>query len=478
MKGKKKFIIIGVIGIMVVLGVVANMNKPQVVETIGGYKEGPRVEVEQVKKDNIEAKISSSGKLKAVDSQTIYLDSGNKIITINKEVGDTIKKGEVVLILDEKVELTSQKNLESLEAQLAAAKEQLAALQGKASQKDVLSAEANLVSLRNNKKDTENSIANAKVELSNVERDLKKAQDDLKVNQELFDVGALADKDLEKFKDSVTTYKQQIDKIKDQITSGESSLKALDLQIQTAQYTLDLLNNKVKDTNKNQQIASAESQIKSIESQIYTARNNVENASASVVAPMDGVITYIPEEEGMPVPAGSKVLTIVDPSKLQVTCDISPYYAPDLRIGLDAIVKYTGSKTIEVNGKVAKVAGIAQVKQEASGETGSMAVKVEVTEPGDIIKPGFSVDVKIITDTRTNVCVAPILAVMEEDDKEYYVYVVAEDGTLSKREVKQGLSNGLYVEIEGVNEGELVVSNPANYLEEGTKVSYEKIGDK
>ncbi len=478
MKGKKKFIIIGVIGIMVVLGVVANMNKPQVVETIGGYKEGPRVEVEQIKKDNIEAKISSSGKLKAVDSQTIYLDSGNKIITINKEVGDTIKKGEVILVLDEKVELTSQKNLESLEAQLAAAKEQLAALQGKASQKDILSAEANLVGLKNNRKDTENSIANAKVELSNVERDLKKAEDDLKVNQELFDAGALADKDLEKFKEAVTTYKQQIDKVKDQIASGQASLKALDLQIQTAQYALDLLNNKVKDTNKNQQIASTESQIKSIESQIYTAQNNVENASRSVVAPMDGIITYLPEEEGMPVMAGSKVLTIVDPSKLEVTCDISPYYAADLRIGLDAIVKYTGSKTIEVNGKIAKVAAIAQVKQGASGETVSLPVKVEVTEPGDIIKPGFSVDVKIITDTRTNVCVAPILAVMEGDDKEYYVYVVAEDGTLSKRDVKQGLSNGLYVEIEGVNEGELVVSNPANYLEEGTKVSYEKIGDK
>ena len=478
MKGKKKFIIIGVIGIMVVLGVVANMNKPQVVETIGGYKEGPRVEVEQIKKDNIEAKISSSGKLKAVDSQTIYLDSGNKIITINKEVGDTVKKGEVILVLDEKVELTSQKNLESLEAQLTAAKEQLAALQGKASQKDVLSAEANLVGLRNNKKDTENSITNAKVELSNAERDLKKAEDDLKVNQELFDAGALADKDLIKFKDAVTTYKQQIDKIKDQIASGQASLKALDLQIQTAQYALDLLNNKVEDTNKNQQIASTESQIKSIESQIYTAQNNVENASTSVVAPMDGVITYLPEEEGMPVSAGSKVLTIVDPSKLEVTCDISPYYAADLRIGLDAIVKYTGSKTIEVNGKIAKVAAVAQVKKGTSDETVSLPVKVEIAEPGDTIKPGFSVDVKIITDTRTNVCVAPILAVIEGDDKEYYVYVVAEDGTLSKREVKQGLSNGLYVEIEGVNEGELVISNPANYLEEGTKVSYEKIGDK
>ena len=66
---------------------------------------------------------------------------------------------------------------------------------------------------------------------------------------------------------------------------------------------------------------------------------------------------------------------------------------------------------------------------------------------------------------------------MEDDDKNYYVYVVAEDGTISRKDVKQGLSNGLYTEIEGVQEGELVVSNPADYLAEGTKVSYEKLGD-
>ena len=477
MKGKKKYIIIGVVGIMIVLGVIASMNKPEVEETIGGYKEGPRVQVEKIKKDNIEAKISSSGKLKAVDSQTVYLDASNKIITINKEVGDTVKQGEVILVLDQEAELSSQKNLEALEAQLVAAKESLNQLLGAASKGDILSAQATLTQLKNNRKDTETSITNKKVDLSNLEKDLKQAETDLKVNEELFEAGALSQKDLDDSKDKVTTLKQNIDQMNTAITSLESSLKQMDLQIETAQYNLDLLNNKVEDSNKKQQIASAEGQIKSLESQIYTAKNNLQNTSTSVVAPINGVITYLPEEEGMPVTAGSKILTIVDPGKLEVTCDISPYYAADLRVGLDAVIKYTGSKTIEVAGKVAKVAAVADVKQSSSGETVSLPVKVEVTQPGEVIKPGFSVDVKIITDTRTDVCVAPILAVMEDDDKNYYVYVVAEDGTISRKDVKQGLSNGLYTEIEGVQEGELVVSNPADYLAEGTKVSYEKLGD-
>lgn len=477
MKVKKKYIIIGVVGMMVVFGAVGNMNKPKVEETIGGYKEGPRVQVEKIKKDNIEAKISSSGKLKAVNNQTVYLDASNKILTINKEVGDTVKQGEVILVLDQEVELSSQKNLEALEAQLIAAKESLNSLLGAGSKGDILNAKAQLTQLKNGRKDTETNIANKKVDVSNLEKDLKQAEKDLKVNEELFEAGAVSQKELDDSKDKVTTLSQNIDQMKATITSLEASLKQIDLQIETAQFNLDLLNNKVEDSNKKQQIASAEGQIKSLESQIYIAQNNLQNTSTNVVAPMDGVITYLPEEEGMPVGAGSKILTIVDPSQLEVTCDISPYYAADLRVGLDAIIKYTGSTTIEVAGKVAKVAAVADVKQSASGETVSLPVKVEVAQPGEVIKPGFSVDVKIITDTRTGVCVAPILAVMEDDDKNYYVYVVAEDGTITKKDVKQGLNNGLYTEIEGVGEGELVVSNPADYLADGTKVSYEKLGD-
>ena len=121
----KKFIIIGVVATMGILGVAASMNKPDVVDTIGGDKEGPRVQVELIKKDNIKATISSSGSLEATNTENIYLDASNKVISVNKEVGDVVKKGETILVLDEKIAISNQKNLESLQAQLKTAKEQL-----------------------------------------------------------------------------------------------------------------------------------------------------------------------------------------------------------------------------------------------------------------------------------------------------------------------------------------------------------------
>ncbi len=472
----KKFIIIGVVAAMGVLGVAANMNKPEVVETIGGDKEGPRVQVERIKKDNIRATISSSGGLKASNTDTIYLDASNKVVSVKKEVGDIVKKGETILILDEKIAISNQKNLDSLEAQLKTAKEQLNVLKQSATDGELLSAQANLTNFKNTKTRTESDIKDLNTTLANLQKDLTDANAELKAQKELFDIGAIPEKDLEKFENTVTQLTQKIDQTKSSISNMEASITQIELQIKSAQYTYDVLTNKVKDSNKNQQIVSVEGQIKGLESQIYTAKSNMDKVSTSVEATMDGVITFLPEE-GMPVSPGTKVLTVVDPSKLEVICDISPYYAADLKLGLEAEVKYTGSKTVTVPGEITKIAAIAEVKQGATGETVSIPVKVEIPEAGDIIKPGFSVDVKITTDTRENILVAPILAVMEDDSKEYYVYVVAEDGTLSRRDVKQGLSSGLYTEIEGVEEGEMIVSNPADYLAEGIKVSYEKLGD-
>lgn len=472
----KKFIIIGVVAVMGVFGVAASMNKPEVVDTIGGDKEGPRVQVERVKRDSISATISSSGGLEATNTETIYLDASNKVVTINKEVGDVVKKGETILVLDEKIAISSQKNLESLEAQLKTAKQQLNLLSETATDGELLSAKANLTNLKNTKTRTESDIKDLNTTLSNLKEDLVDANEELKAQKELFDIGAISEKDLEKFEDAVTQLTQKIDQTKSSISNMEATIGQIDLQIKSAQYNYDVLTNKIQDSNKNQQIISVEGQIKGLESQIYNAKNNMDKVSTSIESPMDGVITFVPEE-GMPVSPGTKVLTVVDPSRLEVICDISPYYAPDLKLGLKAEIKYTGSKTVTVPGEITKVAAVAQVQQGSTGETVSIPVKVEIPQPGDIIKPGFSVDVKITTDTRENILVAPILAVMEDDNKEYYVYVVAEDGTLSRRDVKQGLSSGLYTEIEGVEEGEMLVSNPADYLAEGVKVSYEKLGD-
>ena len=474
---KKKFAIFGGIAIiMIAFVIIAVNNKPDVEETIGGYKEGKRVQVEYIKQDDIETKISSSGKLEAVNTKTIYLDASNKIVQLHKKVGDTVEKGELIITLDKEAQISNEKQLDVLQTKLAAAEEGLNELLGSSSKGEILSAQSSIEQLKNSKTQTEKNINDAKTSIENLEKQLSDTQKDLQVNEALLAEGLISQKEVDALKDTITQTKQKIDETKSTITLSEQSLKTIDLQIETAQYNLDVLLNKVEDSNKEQAITAKRSEIKEIERQIYESKTNLSKTSTQVVAPIDGVITALPAEEGMSVPAGTAILTIVDPSSLKVTCNISPYYAADLKVGLAAEVKYTGSKTVEVMGEVTKVSAVAEVEKTASGETTSIPVEVQVNEPGDIIRPGFSVNVKLITDTRNDVCLVPILAVLEEEDLSY-VYIVGEDGTLEKREIEQGLSNGLYVEANNVKPGEIIVSSLEDFLEDGMKVSYEKIGE-
>lgn len=474
---KKKFAVFGGIAVlMIAFVIIAAKNKPDVEETIGGYKEGKRVQVEYVKQDDIETKISASGKLEAIHTKTIYLDGSNKIVQLHKKVGDTVQKGELIITLDKEAKISNEKQLDVLETKLAVANEGLNELLGSASKGEVLSAQSNIEQLKNSRTQTEKSISDAKTTIENLKKQLSDTKEELQVNEALLAEGLVSQKEVDVLKDTITQTKQKIDETIATVTLSEQSLKTIDLQIETAQYNLDVLLNKVEDSSKEQAISAKQSEIKEIERQIYESKMSLSKTSMQVVAPIDGVITVLPAEEGMSVAAGTAILTIVDPSSLKVTCNISPYYAADLKTGLMAEVKYIGSKTVEVVGEVIKVSAIAEVEKTASGETTSIPVEVQINEPGEIIRPGFSVNVKLITDTRNDVCLVPILAVLEEEDLSY-VYIVGEDGTLEKREIEQGLSNGLYVEANNVKPGELIVSSLEDFLEDGVKVSYEKIGE-
>lgn len=476
MKGKK-VIVFGVIVVVAVAFIgIAVKNKPDTQSNIGGYKEGTRVTVEYVKQENIETKISSSGKLEAVETKTLYLDATNKVITLHKEVGDRVEQGELIITLDQETQIKTKNDIETLQKQLEAEKIALDQLQGAGSQGDILNAKATLAELKDSKETALNNIKDAKTKLGDLNKDLQDKQKELEDNKQLFDAGAVAQKTIDDLEDAIEDIKEQIEQQGSSIKLSEDSIATLDAKIQTAQYSLDLLQNKVTDSSKKEQIAAKESSIKSIENQIKNNQTNLAKASTQVTAPISGVITYLPDEEGMTINVGEKILTIVDPSELKVDCDISPYYSADLRLGLDAIVKYTGSKTIEVPGTVTKISPVANIEKTTNGETVTLPVEVSVKDPGDIIKPGFSVDVKLITDSRDNVCVVPILAIDEEDDLSY-VYVVGEDGTLEKREVIQGLSNGLNIEVSNVKPGEMIVSSVEDYLTDGMKVSYEKIAN-
>lgn len=474
MKGKGK--IIAVIVVIVVLVIVFRFgcSNKKTNPNLAGSVTSPTVQVEVVKKGDIAAKITSSGTLEAVETKSVFLDGPNKVIALNYEAGDFVNQGDVLLTLDQDAQTSIQNQIAVLEKQLSAEKESLASLKGKGSEGEILNAKAQLSSIQDSKKSLEQNIADSKKSIESLKKDLASRQSDLETAKEMLEQGFGTQKEVDDLQKAIDDIQDNIDKAEDAVKLSEDSSKTIDAQIKTAQYNVDLLENNVSTSSKQASIAAKESQIKSIENQIAESKKSLSKEKTQILAPISGVITQIPTDEGMAVAAGTPLVTILNPNKLQVKCDVSTYYAPDLKVGLPVEVKYTGSKTVEVIGTITKVSPIAVTTATQAGEKTNIPIEIEIENPGEILKAGLSVDVKIIIDERTNVCLVPILAIEEVDDMSY-VYVVDDKGLIQKREIQQGLSDGLYIEATGVNEGDIVITSIDDNVADGKKVSYEKI---
>lgn len=472
MKRKNGLIVAGICLVGAVLIGATIHNRPQKEDNIGGDKSGIRVQVEKVKKEDISTKISSSGKLEAVNTETSYLDINNKVTAIYKKVGDEVKKGDIVLALDKEIQVNYEHELTVLEEKLVAANKKLTNLLKDSSEGEVLKAKANILALENQRDELKESELKAGVQAENITQEVDKLQAKLSTYKELFDEGAVAQEEVNEIEDTIKKKNQELETLKRTTDLSKGNLETLEVQIKEAKYALDLLLNNVENSSKEQAVLEQKVEIQDLENQIYNIKSLIAKATTEVVAPISGIITYLPEEKGVSIQAGSPLVTVIDSSKLKVECEISTYYATDLKEGLTTTVKYVGSQNIELEGKLNKIASIATDKADANAETATIPVEILIDNPNPILKPGFFVDVKIIIDTRENACMVPLLSILQEDDDIYYVYVVKEDGSLEKRIITKGLNNGLYIEANGVEEGEIVVSNPIDILQEGKKVSY------
>ncbi len=86
-------------------------------------------------------------------------------------------------------------------------------------------------------------------------------------------------------------------------------------------------------------------------------------------------------------------------------------------------------------------------------------VVLEIENPDDALKSGFTAKVKLFTEDAQNVIVVPYSAVLQDDGGEYvYIYY---DGIATRRDIKTGreLENG-YEVISGIDADSIVITSP------------------
>lgn len=243
---------------------------------------------------------------------------------------------------------------------------------------------------------------------------------------------------------------------------------------------------------------SARANVRAIEQRIEQSRANVAAArdtlsKTTMTAPMAGIITALPVEEGEVAVigtmnnAGTKLLTIADMSVVEAVMEVDETDVPNVKVGQRATVTVDAYPNKTFEGVVTEVGSSPMTASGAAGgEAVNFEVKIQLTNPPPGIRPGFSASADIITGTRSKALAIPIQALVVREKpgsgagkatEEEGVYL-HKDGKAQFVPVTTGLAGDSNIEIvKGLSEGQQIVTGPFRALrdiKDGAKVREQK----
>ena len=313
------------------------------------------------------------------------------------------------------------------------------------------------------------------------------------------------------------TYKRQEQLLKDKVIS-RAEFEQADQAKKTAhaQYTAAL-----------QGIKGSQASVQSARAQLSRANKDI--SRATLVAPMDGVVSLLAVKKGERVVgtaqmAGTEMLRVADMSVMELRVNVGENDIPKVLLNDSALVEVDAYANRKFKGIVTKIASsntsAAQISLTSNTSTEVTNYEVHIrllpesyedlfTEKKSKVspfRPGMNASADIQTKTHTNVLAAPINAVTTRDKKgdnpnatkddkkannnkdnvietpvnledlEEVVYVLQPDNTTVKKvKVKTDIQDINYIEIvSGLKPGDMVVTGPYNLvsktLKDGDKV--------
>jgi HlyD family secretion protein len=222
------------------------------------------------------------------------------------------------------------------------------------------------------------------------------------------------------------------------------------------------------------QTVSERAQVKSSQAQLEAAKAHYGGAEAQlsyaeIRSPINGVIADRPVYPGEMANSGSAVISVVDISEIIARANIPVKEASAVQAGRPATISATGG---DVTGKVTVVSPA------VDPSTTTVEVWVQAKNPQERLKPGTTVHVSINAEVLKDAILVPTAALLSSDQGGDKVMVVGSDSLAHERAVQVGVRQADEVQIiEGVKEGEQVITFGGLGLEDKAKVTIQKAGE-
>ncbi len=419
-----------------------------------------RQETAAIERRSLVESVSATGSVTSAGSKSVTAEvTGVKTLSMPIQVGDMVKEGDMLCLLD----------TADLEESLANSELSLSVAQRR-TQLDLESAQRNLteagISVQVDLSRMEEQVASALRTYEEARESMNKAGSSYgNANNNSTEIR----KALEGYQAQLAQVHEQLNGQQDTVSGGDASDRAeLEAQAQRLEQLITEYQMKystAQETERNlksvydqavsavnnaydayeRQLQNQEDAIRNGGSTLLSRQDNVTssrlNASTSglsdqqqidryqeqiaactVTAPLSGVVTAVNLEVGDKYNGGA-IVTIEDISSYEVTVEIDEYDISKIKTGQRVVIKTNGTGDLELEGKVISIAPRATV---GSGVT--YTVKTSIETPCEDLRMDMTAKLSIIISSRENVLTVPYAAVQTAEDGSFYVEVVDESG--------------------------------------------------
>ncbi len=437
---KSKGLIFSLLGVVAVLGAGiwwSSSSKPK----------GEKVQTEKIAKRTIYETVSASGKIFPEVEVKISSDVSGEIVELLVQEGDTVKKGQLLCRVNPEAYISTVERGEA----------------------GVNSARAQADQSRSQVEGSRSRSIQAKAQLENAKIIFQR-------QKTLFADGVIS--------------KAELDNASVALNVAEATFEATNADIKSIE----------------QGTRAADFSIKSANAQLKELRTNLKRTS--IYAPTSGIISKLNVKKGERVlgtiqMSGTEILRIADFSSMEVQVDVSENDVPRVNVGDNVDIDIDAFIGKKFKGKVYQIANTANNTTTATGavnlnsdQVTNFVVKIRIdpSSYADLItkgkkhpfRPGMSASVEIFTKTIENTLSVSIQGVTTRDREEVKkvdedeafkakrvekettsknknikeVVFVCSGDTLRMVEVKTGIQDDTFIEIEGLQEGDEIVVGP------------------
>jgi len=187
-------------------------------------------------------------------------------------------------------------------------------------------------------------------------------------------------------------------------------------------------------------------------------------AYTNIRAPISGFVSERLVRAGNLVKLHDPVYSITSYDPLLAVLHVPERELSVLRKGLEVFMSVDAWPNESFKGEIIRISPV------VDPSTGTFRVTAEITDHGQMLKPGLFGRVGILYDLHEDVPVIPRSAVITEDELSH-VFVVDDEGSASRRDVRLGYEREGMIEIlAGVAQGETVVTAGKGSLSDGSQV--------